>query len=392
MYKTVKLHPAQYAFRNSAALYRGFVGGIASGKSWVASYDLLRRAKRGRYYMYVCPTYKMLKRADLRSMLDIARQMRYLRGFSDMTLTLGNGAEIVCCSAEDPESLRGPNASGVVLCEASLMVEEAYSICIGRLREAGEQGWLSAGFTPKGRQHWTFRVFGTGRPDTELFTARTRDNPFNPAGFEDQLRQQYTSAFAVQVLAGRFIDLVGTVARREWFKALDAVPDCTRKVRAWDFASTPESPKGGGDYTAGALFGRFERGWVVLDVVRRKVAGGQVAGLVKATAQQDGPGVAVLVEQEPGSSGEMATSYLIRELAGFNVRRVRPSSDKLTRAMPMLAQAEAGNVYLGPGEWRGAFLDELASFPGGEHDDQIDAASHAFNSDATAGSSVSFTL
>ena len=50
--------------------------------------------------------------------------------------------------------------------EASLMDYDAFTIAIGRLREAGEQGWLSATFTPKGRQHWTCETFATGRPDT----------------------------------------------------------------------------------------------------------------------------------------------------------------------------------------------------------------------------------
>lgn len=388
----LRLYPAQMSFRKSASLYRGFVGGISSGKSWVTSYDLLRRAKPGRLYMYVCPTYKMLKRADLRTLLGIARQLRYLRGFADNTATLGNGAEVVCCSAEDPESLRGPNASGIVLCEASLMSDDVYPICIGRLREGGEQGWLSAGFTPKGRQHWTYEVFGTGRVDNELFTARTTDNPFNPPGFDERLRQQYTSAFAEQELDGRFVDLAGTVAKREWFRVVDAAPECSRRARTWDFASTPEDANGHGDYTAGVLMGQTERGWIVLDVVRRRVAGGQVAALVRRIAEQDGYEVEIGIEQEPGSSGKIASSYFTRELAGFAIHTIRPSSDKLTRAMPLLAQAEAGNVTLLRAAWNAGLLDELAAFPGGTHDDQVDAAAHAFNTLAASGVQLSFGL
>ncbi|MFX4846510.1 phage terminase large subunit, partial [Acinetobacter baumannii] len=86
-------------------------------------------------------------------------------------------------SAEDPDKLRGPNLSGSWLDEASLMEREAFDICIASLREAGEQGWLSATFTPRGLTHWTYDLFGRGgRPDVELFTSRTRDNPFAPVG------------------------------------------------------------------------------------------------------------------------------------------------------------------------------------------------------------------
>jgi len=388
--KTIRIYPAQAAFRRSAALYRGFVGGISTGKSFISSYDLLRRAAPGRFYMYVCPTYKMLKRADLRTLLGIARDLRFLRHFSDMTLRLGNEAEIACCSAEEPESLRGPNASGVVLCEASLMDEDAYSICIGRLREAGEQGWLSAGFTPKGRQHWTYKVFGQGRPDTELFTARTRDNPFNPTGFEDKLRQQYTSAFAEQELAGQFVDLAGTVARREWFRIVDVAPTCSRRIRAWDFAGTPENAQGRGDYTAGALMGQTEAGWILLNVVRERIAGGQIEHFIRRVAEQDGTETEIAIEQEPGGAGKIVVSHFMRALAGFAVQTVRPSTSKLTRAMPFLAQAEAGNISLLRGAWNDAFLDEAASFPGGENDDQMDSATHAFNALASSGVQLSF--
>ena len=379
----IRLHPAQAAFRASPVLYRGFVGGRGAGKSWIGAYDLLRRAKPGRMYLIAAPTYPMLQDSSVRSFESIASQLNFLREMRLSSGTaraiLGNGAEVLFRSADDPNRLRGPNLSGAWLDEAGDMDEEAYLIAIACLREAGEQGWLSATFTPRGRQHWTYRVFGQDRPDTALFTARTRDNPFNPQGFEAQLRNQYTSAFAEQELAGQFVELGGTVARREWFKVLDARPVCRRMVRAWDFAATPEDGQGKGDYTAGALLGETAAGWCLLDMVRSRVAGGQVMALVKQTAQTDGKQVAVGLEQEPGSSGKVATSFMVKELAGWNVRPIPVSRDKLTRAMPLLAQAEAGNVSMVRANWNAAFLDEVASFPNGEHDDQMDAAAHAFN-------------
>lgn len=377
----IPLHPAQSAFRHSPALYRGFVGGRGCGKSYVGAYDLIRRAKPNRLYMVAAPTYPMLRDSSLRSFEAIARELRFLRDMArgEMIATLGNGAQVLFRSADDPNRLRGPNLSGAWLDEAGDMDEEAYLIVIACLREGGEQGWLSATFTPRGRAHWTYRVFGQDRPDTALFTARTRDNPFNPSGFEDQLRQQYTSAFAEQELAGKFVDLGGTVAKREWFKPVEARPACMRMVRAWDFAATPEDGQGRGDYTVGALIGQTAAGWCILDVVRSRVAGGQVMAMVKATAQMDGKDVAIGLEQEPGSSGKVAVSFMVKELAGYAVKPIVPSRDKLTRALPLLAQAEAGNVAMVRANWNASFLDEAASFPGGEHDDQMDAAAHAFN-------------
>lgn len=203
-----KLTAAQIAYRKSDALYRGMVGGIGSGKSWIGSLDLIRRARPGRLYMAVGPTYVMLRDASLRSFVQHAQQLNYLKTFrrSDMAVVLGNGAEVVFRTAEDPDRLRGPNLSGVWLDEASLMAKEAFEVAIGRLREGGEQGFLGATFTPKGRHHWTFGVFASGRPDSAVFRSRTTDNPFLPKGFADAVRRQYTADLARQELEGEFLD------------------------------------------------------------------------------------------------------------------------------------------------------------------------------------------
>jgi len=194
--KTVQLHPTQAAFRNSTALYRGFVAGRGSGKSWIGAYDLIGRAKRGRTYLVCGPTYPMLRDASLRSFLTVGRELnvidpRHIKQSPPPELKLATGADIIFRSADDPERLRGPNLSGAWLDEASLMPAETFEIVIASLREAGEAGWLSSTFTPKGQGHWTYEIFGKSRPDTELFHARTFDNPFLPPEFAEAVARQY---------------------------------------------------------------------------------------------------------------------------------------------------------------------------------------------------------
>lgn len=387
----VHLHPSQAAFRQSLARYRGFVGGRGSGKSWAGAYDLIRRARTGRLYMAAAPTYALMRDATLRTFLTLSRSMRFLRDFrkGDMTAILGNGAEVLFRSADDPDStMRGPNLSGVWLDEASIMERAAFDLSIASLREGGDQGWLSATFTPRGKGHWTFEVFGAGRQDTALFHARTADNPFNPAGFADGIRVHYTKAFAEQEIEGQFIDVGGRLARREWFPVVDERPACVRWIRAWDFAATDKTQA---DWTVGALLGETaSRQWVLAHVVRAQIAGGSVEQLVRQTATLDGPTVPIALEQEPGSSGKIASSYLVRALAGYQVKASPATRDKVTRAMPLFAQAEAGNVRLVRGSWTAAWLDETCSFPEGAHDDQVDAASLAFNSMAVTASRSSY--
>lgn len=380
---TVQLHTAQKRFRHSEALYRGFVGGIAAGKSFVGAYDLICRAKPNRLYLVTAPTYPMLHDATIRTFLGVAKGVGYLaRPFnkSSHIAVLGNGAEVLFRSADDPSRLYGPNASGLWMDEASLQLREAFDIGIGRLREAGEQGWASATFTPKGRLHWTYDVFGKSNPDTACFHARTADNPFTPPGFHERLAQQYTSTQAAQELEGEFLDTAGCLFRRSWFEIVDEAPAELTRVRFWDLAATEQKDANDPDWTVGLLMGKSAAGvYYVLDVRRVRASPAGVEALVKQTASLDGRDVAIWMEQEPGSAGVNNIDHYLRHiLAGYNFHGERATGDKVTRASPFAAMAEAGNVKVVRGEWNKAWLDEIELFPLGAKDDQVDGASGAF--------------
>jgi predicted phage terminase large subunit-like protein len=381
----------QNEFIKGEALFRAFVGGIGSGKSWAGSYDLIRRARPGRLYLVCAPTYGMLADATFRSFLGLAEELGIVdpadvKRSPPPCIRLRTGAEVLFRSADEPDLLRGPNLSGVWLDEASLMAEDVFTVCIGRLREAGEQGWLSATFTPKGRLHWTFETFATGRPDTAIYHARTADNPFLPPRFHDTVRQQYTSTLAEQELEGGFIDAGGVMFQRHWFGLVDAnqVPPLSQLsqwVRGWDLAATPkdEDQARDPDWTAGVLLGRSGDGtYYIRDVRRLRGTPQQVQRLVRQTAEQDGRRVKVVMEQEPGSAGVVVVDAYRRMLSGFNFQGVRSTGSKADRAQPLAAQAEGGAVKLVRGPWNKDLLDELEIFPFGKHDDMVDALSLAF--------------
>jgi phage terminase large subunit-like protein len=82
--------------------------------------------------------------------------------------------------------------------------------------------------------------------------------------------------------------------------------------------------------------------------------------------------------QDPGSAGVAEAQATARALDGSNVRFAVASGDKETRAKPISAQCEAGNVRLVRGLWNDEFLRELENFPAGRHDDAVDALSGAY--------------
>jgi predicted phage terminase large subunit-like protein len=166
---------------------------------------------------------------------------------------------------------------------------------------------------------------------------------------------------------------------RAWFAIVPAAPVDARRVRYWDKAGTA----GDGDYSCGALVGRTDAGrYFVEDMIRGQWSSGEREKVMRQTAMLDEQKyghVAIWHEQEPGSGGKDSADATTRNLAGFAVRAERITGDKQTRAMPFAAQCEAGNVDLIAGAWNAAFLDELTTFPNAAHDDQVDAASGAFN-------------
>ena len=76
--------------------------------------------------------------------------------------------------------------------------------------------------------------------------------------------------------------------------------------------------------------------------------------------------------------GKESAESTVRNLAGWNVHAETVSGDKVTRARPLSAQCEAGNVFVVRGPWNHEYLWELCSFPAGLKD-QVDASSGAFN-------------
>jgi predicted phage terminase large subunit-like protein len=82
---------------------------------------------------------------------------------------------------------------------------------------------------------------------------------------------------------------------------------------------------------------------------------------------------------EKAAHGEACHQDLRREprLRRYPFRLVPVKHDKLTRALAWLNLAEEGKLFLVRGPWIQGFVDEVASFPNGRHDDQIDAVSIA---------------
>ena len=155
-------------------------------------------------------------------------------------------------------------------------------------------------------------------------------------------------------------------------------------VRGWDKAATQD----GGDYTVGVLLGMDyeDRIWV-LDVKRFRADSGERERIIKRTAQLDGSGVLVGIEQGSGDGGKDSALNTVKNLFGFHVKtwKVAKAGNKEQRAELFSVSVNEGNVWIPQklrmaGDWIGwakEYLEELRYFPHSKYDDQVDASSTA---------------
>lgn len=166
-----------------------------------------------------------------------------------------------------------------------------------------------------------------------------------------------------------------------------------RRVRAWDTAATA----GAGDYTVGVLIceewedrpdpdpkraGRLlyqpTGRYFIESVVRGQWGPDDVDRIILETAKMDGKRVAIREQREGGASGKSTIAARRTLLKGYDYDEVLLGTNKVQRSKPLRSQQAGNNVYLEEADWNAVFVDEAAIFPLGRNDDQVDAASTAF--------------
>lgn len=148
-------------------------------------------------------------------------------------------------------------------------------------------------------------------------------------------------------------------------------------VRFWDKAASVTKKAA---YTTGVKISKMKNGSFLIDDVKRgKWDSDEREKIIRSVAEADGRKVIVIIEQEPGSAGKESVLSTVRNLAGFIVKKDRPTGDKIHRADPFSVQVNEGNVLLRTATWNAAFKEEFSLFPFAPFKDQVDATSGGFN-------------
>ena len=424
-----KVYDKQRLFLDSKKFVTGFVAGRGSGKSYTGALKVLQDARDGWAVMAVSPTYVVAGDTTFPTFVEAAKSVGKLIRTKTSPYPIayfrtndGGRAEIAFRSGEDPDKLRGPSKPMLWIDEASICHEDVFRVGVAVLRYRGRMGQCLLTFTPRGRQHWTFKEFfsvvdaqtavadpaslhqfGTQwyrqKLNTCLIQAHSLENPFIAPEYVELISGVYTSAMREQELAGKFVDVAGLLFARDNFHLIAPhdVPRAGMRVRYWDRAASLDK----GSYSAGALLCMPHDGKpykvIVEDVVRGQWHPAERDRHMLEVAQRDFDKyqgeVVIYIEQEGGSGGKEIGQMDVAKLAGFPVfldvvggsrNRKRdgielPGPAKVVRAMGMASQVEAQNVAVVKASWTEDLLDEMTAFPEATFADQVDACSGAFN-------------
>lgn len=238
-----------------------------------------------------------------------------------------------------------------------------------------------------GSGQWVYHRFVD--PET-----KKSDVIFIPAGLDDNPyldKEQYKQSLEEldPVTRARLRDGIWTIVRKgnmfkeDWFEEVDNLPPNRRLVRYWDMAATDETKakkkNGDPDWTVGAKVSEYHGTYYIEDFNRFRKAPGESQEEQRATANIDGKRIKICMEQEPGSSGIISIHHYANNVfKGFNFKGIKSTGSKIERANPASAKAEKGKIKIYKGcRYKKEFFQEAESFPGGGHDDMVDAFSGA---------------
>lgn len=175
----------------------------------------------------------------------------------------------------------------------------------------------------------------------------------------------------------------GGMFKRDWFGRFRfrELPEFDQVVQSWDMRFG-DSQKASSSFVVGQVWGIAGADFYLLAQVRERLSFTETLRAVVAVTTMHPEARAKLVEEK--ANGAAVIDALKHRIPGMIP--LQTEGGKEVRAAAVQPRVEAGNVRIPDAEYIpapdgfeptsvGAFLDELAIFPNGAHDDQVDALS-----------------
>jgi predicted phage terminase large subunit-like protein len=172
------------------------------------------------------------------------------------------------------------------------------------------------------------------------------------------------------------------IIKREWWKMWEGEdpPYCDFTMMAWDTAFEKSNRA---DYSACTIWGIFyhpddvgkeQANLILLEAMRDRVEFPELKKMVIESYKQWDPDSVIIEKKASGAP----LIYELRAM-GIPVQEFTPvrGNDKITRLNAVSDLFASGRVWAPNRQWAEEVIDEVASFPSGEHDDYVDTVSLA---------------
>ena len=230
------------------------------------------------------------------------------------------------------------------------------------LRQSGGEGWDVLSLPAIAEKDESFRRAGEA-----LWPERF------PLPKLEQMRRDVGAAVWAGLYQQRPSAAEGGIFKREWWGSYRERPHFKPVVQSWDTAYKTGSEN---DFSVCTTWGVAENGYYLLSCWRDRLEFPALVRQVVLLHSEYSPAVILVEDKASGQS-------LIQELkyqTALPIRPVRVDRDKLARSQAVTPLIEAGKVFLPESApWLADFLDELAAFPTGVHDDVVDSVTQALN-------------
>ena len=146
-------------------------------------------------------------------------------------------------------------------------------------------------------------------------------------------------------------------------------------LQSWDTANKATELS---DYSVCTTWGAHDNRYYLLDVFRQRLNYPDLKRKVQELAKRDRPNKILIEDKASGTQ-------LIQDLKADGIYAITayqpPSgSDKIMRLHAQTAVFENGRVLLpSRAPWLSEYINELTSFPGARHDDQVDSTTQALD-------------
>jgi len=394
--KLPELHSGQLDVASSDARFKVLVAGRRWGKTRLGVWLCIAKAMQGKRTWWVAPTYAMALEGwkEIRTLgIDYGCVVKEY----EKTLYTPTGGQVTVRSADNPDRLRGAGLDYIVLDECAYIKEDVWKEVLRPTLTERRGGALFIS-SPKG-YNWFSRLYDDAEKysDWSRWQLPTSTNPFVPLEELEVAKREIGSFLYSQEYEAEFVEAKGGIFHPEWFryyttgsklgydengyeKTIQTITsqsgelemESCRRITTVDLAT---STKESADYTVVTTIAISpQQDIFVLEVNRQRLEAPQVLKLLQDTYDKWQPEV-IGVER---AGYQLAFVQIARQQTSLPIRELRADKDKLSRALPLSAKMEAGQVYFPKyAEWYLELEKELLQFPAGEHDDQVDSLAYA---------------